>query len=234
MATSMFTKAPRAGRMQRMSGAPRCRASVTAIVAARATSSRPVDRVAPATRLPRAAALALALVSSACSGPGPHQAPGPGSISPPFDPTELPQPPRPISLTGRDPTAVAAELVAATADALPDVSPGWLAAYAAFGVPVTDSRTGQRPADPVGPRWAQVWSVGQTSRGKVRVPLADVARSLAGGFGDPVSGDVVLADLRAGATSGNAATQTLARFVAAKSLAAGGTDPLDQIGRAHV
>lgn len=186
-----------------------------------------------------AAAVAAALLLSACTTPPEggtaatdgSEGSSPGSTvdaaSADFDPADLPSVPQTAPLSGTDPTARAAELVAATADDVADVGPGWLAAYAEFGVPVLDPRDRQEPVDPVGPAWSRVWSVGQISRGTSTVPAYDAARALSFGLTPGTTGEALLADLRAGATSEDPQTQTLARFIAGKSVSSGWQDPLD-------
>ena len=58
--------------------------------------------------------------------------------------------PAPVAVSGWS-EAVAVALVKATADSVTDTTPGWLAAYHAFGVPVIDRRATTQPVDPVGP-----------------------------------------------------------------------------------
>ncbi len=153
-----------------------------------------------------------------------------GPITPAFDPSLLPPLPAATTMTGADPTSRAAELVAATADGLDDVTPGWLAAYAEFDVPVVDARDVTEPVDPVGPMWDQVWAIGQTSRGSATLPWPDLMRAVAldnrpdAPLADPQQ---ILDELRTAATSADPQAQTFARFIAGKSVSNGFADPLD-------
>ncbi len=193
-----------------------------------------------ARRLTGIAAVVVAVMAAACTGAGSpsdtsstgdsgveSEASDPSTAIPEFDPADLPTVPAAVTVSGADPVSRAAELVAATSDDLADVSAGWLATYAEFGVPVVDLRAADQPDDPVGPRWSQVWSIGQASRGTVTIPLYDVATTLAAAVPSADAGDVLLADLRSASTNPDPTIQTLARFVAAKSVANGWTDPLD-------
>jgi hypothetical protein len=140
----------------------------------------------------------------------------------------LPAVPAPVAVSGA-PTAVAAALVKATADSVKDTTPVWLAAYRAFGVPVIDRRVKTKPADPVGPFWSQVWSVGQISRNPTSFWGTDAVRILtvgAKGLDQQTAAKTMLADLRADAASADPGRQTFARFLAGKLMANGGADPL--------
>ena len=179
--------------------------------------------------------MALVAVLAACSSGG-TVAPATGNaavagakkITPTFTAAELPAVPTRASVSG-SPTAVAAALVKATADSVKDTAPGWLAAYHAFGVPVIDWRATTKPADPVGPYWSQVWSVGQISRDPTSFWGTDAVAVLtlgATGVDQQAAAATMLADLRADAASADPARQTFARFIAGKSLANRGADPL--------
>jgi hypothetical protein len=152
-----------------------------------------------------------------------------GSATPRVTPTltaaDVPALPAPVAVSG-SPSAVAAALAKATADSVKDTTPGWLAAYRYLGIPVIDPRTVKAGADPVGPRWAQVWSIGQVSRDKGAVSGVDAAVVLSLGTTPSVPATTLMADLRSDASSTSPRRQTLARFLAAKSLANGGADPL--------
>lgn len=147
-----------------------------------------------------------------------------------FDAAALPALPAAVVLTGADPVARSAELLSLTSDDSADVGPGWITAYAEMGVPVLDPRAPDPAADLVGPGWDLVWSAGESSRGPVAISLADAATALSWDVERPVAAEVVLADLRA---TGDDRAQTLARFVAGRSVAAGGADPLDPAATAE-
>ncbi len=149
-------------------------------------------------------------------------------VTPQLDPADLPVVATAVPVTGTDPVSRAAELVAATADELADVGPGWTAVYAEFGVPIVDDLAVEEPEDPVGPLWSQVWSIGQMSRGTATIPLPDVVRAITQDTGPlQVDPQRVLDDLRIAAASDDPQSQTLARFIAGKSVASGLADPLD-------
>ncbi len=152
---------------------------------------------------------------------------------PVFDPADLPPPPPLPALiaTASDPVALAAELVAVTADDAADPVAGWLAVYDTVGVPVPGALAGgaapEGVEDPMGPRWDFVWSVGGMSTGGAASPLTDAAVALSPDLASPIPPDVFLSDIRAAASGTDARSAMLARFVAGKSVASGGADPLD-------
>jgi hypothetical protein len=104
-----------------------------------------------------------------------------------------------------------------------------LAAYAELGVPVIDPSGGSTSADgdPIGPRWDVVWAMGTMSRGRSTIPMTDVARVLGWDETSPADAVQLVADLRNAAASTDPAAQTFALFVAGKSVANGGADPID-------
>lgn len=180
--------------------------------------------------------VAALLVAPGCKAPGDDRAgassspAGAASSGPAVPNPPLPARPAAVTLTAVDPAERADQLAAATADTLADLAPGWVAAYAEFGVPITDLRDPAPGSDPIGPRWGQVWSVGQMSRGRARVPLDDVARAVtvdSSRTARIADGTVLLADLRATARSRNVHHRAFARFIARKSVQSGHADPLN-------
>lgn len=153
-------------------------------------------------------------------------APAPGPAD--FDATLLPARPAPATLAGLDPSSRAQELVAATADEVDDVGPGWMAVYTELAIPVIDAAGGSQFAnDPVGPQWDRVWSLGGLSRGRVTIPLADLGTILGADSTTPIDPTILLTDLRAAVVSPDPLVQTFGLFVAGKATANDGADLLD-------
>ena len=149
-------------------------------------------------------------------------------VTPPFDPSLLPALPAATALAGADPTARALELIGTTNDDVADVGPGWLAAYAEFGVPVIDlAGVSTIAGDPVGPHWDEVWAITGMSRGTATVPLGDAGKVLGWDADTPADPAMLLSDLRNAAAGADASAQTLALFVQGRSIANGGADLLD-------
>jgi len=152
----------------------------------------------------------------------------PSSIPMPvFDPGLLPSAPAPTVLVAADPAGRAIELLAATNSDQADVSPGWVAAYTEFGLPVIDPGGPPAGGDPVGPEWDSVWSIGALSRGSARVPLADLGPLFTFDDSAPVDPAALLADLRTAAASSDPNDQTFSLFVAGRARVQGGGDLLD-------
>lgn len=145
-----------------------------------------------------------------------------------FDATLFPARPAPIALTGLDPITRAQQLLAATADELDDVGPGWVAVYTELLIPVIDADGDSQFADdPMGPRWDRVWSFGSLSRGTATIPLSDLGSILGADPTTPIDPTILLFDLRAAAVSSAPLVQTFGLFVAGKAMANAGVDLLD-------
>jgi hypothetical protein len=145
-----------------------------------------------------------------------------------FDAALLPARSAPTTLAGLDPPSRAQELVAATADEVDDVGPGWVAVYTELAIPVIDGAGASQFADdPMGPQWDRVWSLGSLSRGKATVPLSDLGTILGVDATTPIDPTILLADLRAAVMSADPVVQTFGLFVAGKATANGGADLLD-------
>jgi hypothetical protein len=161
---------------------------------------------------------------------------GNGADLPPFDRTLVPAAPvaSPSELAGgADPVELAEQLAAAVADPAGDPSTAWRSVYAALDVPVLDAATSVAVADPVGPTWDQVWSVGRLSTRPLALPSDEAERLIAaivnGDATETVSIEpgTLLNDLRTLASSADPRAVFLGRFLAARTVARGLPDPLD-------
>ncbi len=133
-------------------------------------------------------------------------------------PPDVPQPPAPITLSGGAPADEAKAAADAVAEAGDAGLAGWLATYAAAGVPVVGASVAPDAADAdrMGPYYWSVWMQVDDAHASKAIRLDELMQFLAdqpGGDALKV-GDDVLADLRADATGADPTAAFLADFVA--------------------
>ena len=144
----------------------------------------------------------------------------PTTTAAPLPTVDVPQPPAPAAISGTTPQEQAQSLVQSVGDPANPIG-GWLAAYDALGIPVIGSGgagVGTTGDDPVGPGFDMVWMLSDTATHSSGLPLSDVVRMYVDDDkqSDGV-GELLLADLRAGATSTDPQVALFANFVAARS-----------------
>ncbi|MEY2553270.1 MAG: hypothetical protein QOC57_1130, partial [Ilumatobacteraceae bacterium] len=144
---------------------------------------------------------------------------------------DVPQPPPPAAISGTTPQEQAQSLAQSVGDPTNPIG-GWLAAYDALGIPVIGAGrvgVGTTGDDPIGPGFDLVWMLSDTATHTSGLPLSDVVRMYVDDDTQSAGvGELLLADLRAGAASNDAQVALFANFVAERARHTGpGNDLLD-------
>lgn len=163
------------------------------------------------------------------SAPSPSDAPTTTVASLPV--VEVPAPPSPAEISGSTPQEQAQSLAQSVGTATDPIG-GWLAVYDALGIPVRGAGgigIGTTADDPIGPPFAMVWMLSDTAIKTSGLPLSDVVRMYVDNDSESAGlGELLLADLRAAATSTDPQVALFGNFVSERARHSGaGNDLLD-------